>query len=95
MNLALHDALLLADAIGAYFAGDGAKLAGYSDACLGRVWQYQEFSQWLSEIFHGSAESSADPFRARLVQARLRRLLGSTAAAAAAAEIYIGKVAEF
>ncbi|MBA8827644.1 p-hydroxybenzoate 3-monooxygenase [Saccharopolyspora lacisalsi] len=96
MNLALHDALLLADAFGAHYRGDDAKLDGYSDTCLSRVWQYQEFSQWLSDVFHSSTQDPpSDPFRARLAQARLRRLLGSEATATALAEVYIGKRADF
>jgi p-hydroxybenzoate 3-monooxygenase len=93
MNLAIHDALRLADAIGAHYAGDESGLPGYSAACLPRVWQYQEFSQWLSEIFHGMTGS--DVFTARLVQARVRRLLGSESAARAFAEIYLGQRADF
>jgi p-hydroxybenzoate 3-monooxygenase len=54
--------------------------------------QDQEFSQWLSDIFHASA---TDSFHTRLAQARLRRLLKSKTAAAAFAEIYIGKHADF
>ncbi|MFB9835277.1 4-hydroxybenzoate 3-monooxygenase [Actinoallomurus acaciae] len=96
MNLALHDALLLATAIVAHYDGDDTKLAGYSDACLRRVWQYQEFSQWLSEIFHGyGAGSPANLFHTRLAQARLRRLLKSKAAATAFADMYVGKHADF
>lgn len=90
MNLALHDALILGDALVAHCAdGDDSGLRGYSDACLPRVWQYQEFSQWLSELLHGA--SSGDPFKAGTAAARLRRILGSPAAASAFAEIYIGK----
>jgi p-hydroxybenzoate 3-monooxygenase len=96
MNLALHDALLLTQAIAAHYGGDDDKPAGYSDACLGRIWQYQEFSEWLSDVFHGPAMgATADPFHARLAQARLRRSLGSETAAKAFAEIYIGKHADF
>ena len=96
MNLALHDALLLAAAIAAHYEGDESKLAGYSEACLGRVWQYQEFSQWLSEIFHGhAADTPANLFHTRLAQARLRRLLKSKTAATAFADLYIGKHADF
>lgn len=96
LNLALHDAFHLAEAIEAHYGGDDGPLARYSDTCLARVWQYQEFSQWLSDIFHSSTvDPPADPFRARLAQARLRRLLGSPAAAAAFSEIYIGKAADF
>ncbi|MEU9436461.1 4-hydroxybenzoate 3-monooxygenase [Streptomyces sp. NPDC048252] len=89
MNLALHDAFLLGDALVAYLdggAGDG--LDGYSQACLRRVWDYQEFSQWLSEVYHGTA--AGDPFRAGTTFARLRRLFTSPAAAAAFAEQYLG-----
>ncbi|WP_372665509.1 4-hydroxybenzoate 3-monooxygenase [Amycolatopsis kentuckyensis] len=94
MNLALHDAFLLAEAYRAHYAGDPTKLAGYSDACLPLVWQYQEFSQWLSDIFHHTAATDENPFAARIAEARMRRLLGSPAAAAAFAELYIGKNAD-
>jgi p-hydroxybenzoate 3-monooxygenase len=93
MNLAIHDAMRLAEAIAAHYAGDESGLDGYSAACLPRVWQYQEFSQWLSDIFHGMA--GADVFTARLVEARVRRLLGSPAAARSFAEIYLGQRADF
>ncbi|MGW2719902.1 4-hydroxybenzoate 3-monooxygenase [Streptomyces sp. NPDC001492] len=90
MNLALHDAFLLGEALVAYLAkGDTGGLDGYSAACLGRVWDYQEFSQWLSDVYHGA--SSGDAYRAGTTLARLRRLFESPAAAAAFAEQYLGK----
>lgn len=77
MNLAIHDALLLADALIAAYpgeggdgAGDDGGLAGYSQAALRRVWQYQEFSQWLSDVLHGA--SSGNRFRAGTARARLQ-----------------------
>ncbi|MGW5176162.1 4-hydroxybenzoate 3-monooxygenase [Streptomyces sp. NPDC004082] len=89
MNLALHDAFLLADALIAFCGeGDDSGLRGYSAACLRRVWEYQEFSRWFAELLHGP--SSGDPFRAGAAAARLRRLLRSPAAGAAFAESYIG-----
>ncbi|MED7821453.1 4-hydroxybenzoate 3-monooxygenase [Streptomyces chiangmaiensis] len=89
MNLALYDALLLADALVAYYRdGDSGRLRGYSAACLRRVWEYQEFSEWFAELLHGP--SSQDPFRAGNATARLRRLFDSSVAAAAFAESYIG-----
>ncbi|MET8784464.1 4-hydroxybenzoate 3-monooxygenase [Streptomyces sp. NPDC004589] len=89
MNLALYDALTLADALIAYFReGDAGGLRGYSAACLRRVWEYQEFSEWFAELLHGP--SSQDPFRAGNAGARLRRLFDSPVAAAAFAESYIG-----
>ncbi|MCR6490259.1 4-hydroxybenzoate 3-monooxygenase [Amycolatopsis sp. OK19-0408] len=94
MNLALHDAFLLSEAFEAHYAGDPAKLAGYSAACLPLIWQYQEFSLWLSDIFHHTATAGGNPFLARIAEARMRRLLGSPAAAAAFAELYIGKNAD-
>lgn len=96
MNLALHDAFHLASALQAHFDGDPDPLSSYSETCLARIWQYQEFSQWLSEIFHSSTlDPPSDPFRARLARARLRRVLGSPATATAFSEIYIGKSADF
>ncbi|WP_432095711.1 4-hydroxybenzoate 3-monooxygenase [Streptomyces sp. bgisy100] len=97
MNLALHDALLLAEAFTAHYGtGDDTGLTGYSAASLRRVWQYQEFSQWFSELLHGptAGAGAADPFRAGVAGARLRRLLDSPAAAAAFAELYIGQYPE-
>ncbi|WP_189939969.1 4-hydroxybenzoate 3-monooxygenase [Streptomyces aurantiogriseus] len=89
MNLALHDAFLLGDALVAHLTeGDGSGLDGYSEACLRRVWDYQEFSQWLSEVYHGTA--AGDPFRAGTTLARLRRLFTSPVAAAAFVEQYLG-----
>ncbi|MFE7835753.1 4-hydroxybenzoate 3-monooxygenase [Streptomyces sp. NPDC057474] len=90
MNLALHDSLLLADALIAYLGkGDDSGLRGYSEACLRRAWHYQEFSQWLAELLHGP--SSGDAFRAGAATARLRRILASPAAASTFAELFIGK----
>jgi p-hydroxybenzoate 3-monooxygenase len=92
MNLALHDAFLLADAYTSHYAlYDASPLGDYSAACLRRVWQYQEFSQWMSDVLHGP---SAGPFRAGLAGARLRRLLASRTARTAFAELYIGKNAD-
>nr|WP_181767849.1 4-hydroxybenzoate 3-monooxygenase [Streptomyces albidus (ex Kaewkla and Franco 2022)] len=93
MNLALNDALLLADAFLAHYAdGDDGALNGYSETCLRRVWQYQEFNQWVSEILHGP--SSGDPFRAGVAAARLRRMTRSERAGTALAGLYIGSDAD-
>ncbi|POX58584.1 4-hydroxybenzoate 3-monooxygenase [Streptomyces sp. Ru62] len=94
MNLALHDAFLLGDGLVARLTrGDATGLDGYSDACLRRVWDYQEFSEWLSGIYHGT--SSGDPYRAGTTLARLRRIFTSPVAAAAFAEQYLGTARAF
>ncbi|MEV0930433.1 4-hydroxybenzoate 3-monooxygenase [Streptomyces phaeochromogenes] len=94
MNLAIHDSLLLGDALVAYYGkGDDSGLRGYSAACLRRVWQYQEFSQWLSDVYHGA--SSGDPFKAGTSMARLRRILASPAAATGFAELFLGKDTDY
>ncbi|MFF8731440.1 4-hydroxybenzoate 3-monooxygenase [Streptomyces sp. NPDC015171] len=94
MNLALNDAFLLGDGlVDQLTRGDSTGLDGYSAACLRRVWDYQEFSQWLSEIYHGT--SCGDPYRAGTTLARLRRLFTSPVAAAAFAEQYLGTAAGF
>ncbi|MEU8997622.1 4-hydroxybenzoate 3-monooxygenase [Streptomyces caniferus] len=92
MNLALHDALLLGEALIAHYQGDDSGLDGYGPACLRRVWQYLEFSQWLSYVLHGA--SSGDRFQAGTASARLRRLLGSQSAAQAFAGLYLGEEAD-
>lgn len=94
LNLALHDAFLLGDSLVARLTeGDDSGLAGYSEGCLRRVWDYQEFSQWLAELYHGSA--AGDPFRAGTTLARLRRLFSSPTAAASFAEQYLGTAARY
>ena len=45
-------------------------------------------------MFHHTAAEHGNPFLARTAAARMRRLLGSPAAAAAFAEIYIGQRAD-
>ncbi|MEW2303628.1 4-hydroxybenzoate 3-monooxygenase [Streptomyces sp. NPDC006655] len=94
LNLALHDAFLLADALVAHVVkGDDTGLDGYSHACLRRVWDYQEFSGFLSGIYHGTA--SGDPFVAGTTLARLRRLFTSRTAATSFAEQYLGSATAY
>jgi p-hydroxybenzoate 3-monooxygenase len=56
------------------------------------VWDDQEFSQWLSDVYHDAA--SDDRYYAGTTLARLRRLFISPAAAAAFAEQYLGTSAQ-
>ncbi|GAA3852718.1 4-hydroxybenzoate 3-monooxygenase [Saccharothrix violaceirubra] len=87
MNLALHDAEVLAAAlIGYHRSGDDRGLREYSDVCLRRVWRAQEFSQWMVFMIHRSPE----PFLSRLGEARLQHLIGSRSSAGYFAQNYVG-----
>ncbi|GGP63839.1 4-hydroxybenzoate 3-monooxygenase [Saccharothrix coeruleofusca] len=87
MNLALHDAEVLADALISYHrTGDESGLRSYSEVCLRRVWRAQEFSQWMVFMIHRSPE----PFLSRLGQARLEHLIASGASAGYFAQNYVG-----
>ncbi|WP_399882504.1 hypothetical protein ACGH7X_06485 [Streptomyces sp. BBFR51] len=52
------------------------------------VWDHQELSWWLAEMYHGTA--SGDPYRAGAALDRLRRLFDSPVAAAWFAEQCLG-----
>lgn len=87
MNLALHDAEVLADAVTRYHrTGDETGLRSYSEVCLRRVWRAQEFSQWMVFMIHRSPE----PFLSRLGQARLEHLIASGSSAGYFAQNYVG-----
>ncbi len=80
-DLALHDALLLADALVAYYLrGDSDRTARLLCTVCGGCGSTRNSARWFAELLHGP--SSGDPFRAGSAQARLRRILGSPAAAA-------------
>ncbi|GAA2476281.1 4-hydroxybenzoate 3-monooxygenase [Winogradskya humida] len=88
MNLALSDAATLARAITTAVQNkDDSGLRAYSDVCLQRTWNYQEFSRWYTEMVH---DITADPFRRKLAKARLDRLFTSPPAAEAFADLMAG-----
>jgi p-hydroxybenzoate 3-monooxygenase len=92
MNLAIHDAALLAKALTRWFHdGDATALDCYSDACLRRVWRVQEFSTWMSWMLHKLPDDLPDiELRRRLQRAQLDYVCGSRASAASFAENYVG-----
>jgi p-hydroxybenzoate 3-monooxygenase len=87
MNLAIADAHLLARALTAALRGDDSALRAYSDMCLHRTWDFQEFSRWFTEMVH---DIDGDPFRRRLARARFDRLFTNRAAGVAFAEMMSG-----
>ncbi|QXJ21437.1 4-hydroxybenzoate 3-monooxygenase [Actinomadura graeca] len=92
MNLAIGDADVLARALRAAVRdGDGSLLDAYSATCLRRVWNYQEYSCWMTEMVHEAGDASlAGTFRHRLARARLDRLFTSEPAARAFADLMAG-----
>ncbi|MBF4518754.1 FAD-dependent monooxygenase [Flavobacterium sp. ANB] len=77
MNLALYDADILATALKSYFeTGEETALDAYSDTCLKRTWNYQEFSSSYVDMLHDSSEMlGKSPYRAKLAKANLERLI--------------------
>jgi len=89
LNLAISDVRILADALVAWYrTGSSAGLAGYSDACLRRVWRAEHFSWWMTSMLH--TPEGGDPFDAQLQLSQLRYVTSSRAAATSLAENYVG-----
>ena len=89
LNLAVADVAVLASALEGYFTTVRTDLlAAWSDACLSRVWKVQRFSWWMTSMLHRFDQHS--PFDRCVQLAELEYLSGSTAAATALAENYVG-----
>jgi len=89
LNLAIADVKILAEAIVAWYeSGDRARLDGYSDACLRRVWRAEHFSYWMTSMLH--RDDDAGEFGRMLQLSQLRYVTTSTAAATSLAENYVG-----
>ena len=88
LNLAISDVRILADALIRRFRdGDDSGLAGYTDACLRRVWRAEHFSWWMTTMLHRVGD---DPFDEQLQLSLLRYVTSSEAAARSLAENYVG-----
>jgi p-hydroxybenzoate 3-monooxygenase len=91
MNLALYDAEVFVRAVCGLRSGDTAALESYSATCLRRVWNYQEFARWMTEMLHDAGDDSqVGPFRRQLALARLDRLANSPSAARAFGDLLSG-----
>jgi p-hydroxybenzoate 3-monooxygenase len=87
MNLALADVQTLAQALVAWYeSGSTALLDRYTTDCLGRVWRAEQFSAFMTGLFHRSP--TGDPFEHRLQLAQLSYITSSRAAATSLAENY-------
>lgn len=83
MNLALFDVDVLAAAM-LYAVRDGntSQLAAYSTNCLPRIWQYQEFAVWMTDMMHDAGDPSQHgSFNQMIARARLDTLFSSPTAA--------------
>ncbi len=88
LNLAVNDVRLLAAALARWYAsGSRDGLDAYSDTALRRVWRAQDFSNYMTQLFHDLGTGEFD----RMLQlARLDYLERSPAAATSLAENYAG-----
>jgi p-hydroxybenzoate 3-monooxygenase len=88
LNLALNDVRLLAGALAELYAGGSTRsLDAYSETALRRVWQAQDFSNYMTQLLH---DLGGGAFQRRLQLARLDYLARSPGAARSLAESYVG-----
>jgi p-hydroxybenzoate 3-monooxygenase len=89
MNLAIADACVLSNALGAFYAnGSTARLDAYTVTCLRRVWRAEHFSWFMTSMLHRSPDR--DPFDRRLQLSQLDYVTTSRAAMTSLAENYVG-----
>lgn len=90
LNLAASDVHYAAEALTAFFRGNGgaAAIAGYSGRALARVWKAERFSWSLTKLMHRFPEDG--PFERRMQVAELDYIASSEAAQRSIAENYVG-----
>jgi p-hydroxybenzoate 3-monooxygenase len=89
LNLAIADVTVLAAALVSLLRDhDPGGAAGYSEACLRRVWRATHFSWWMTTMLH--IDPHQDAFGAELQLSQLRYVASSRAAATTLAENYTG-----
>ncbi|MFC4560933.1 4-hydroxybenzoate 3-monooxygenase [Nocardiopsis mangrovi] len=89
LNLAMHDVMLLAEALGAWHAtGATGLLDAYSATALRRVWRAQHFSSWMTSLLH--TDPSGTEFDRRLQMSHLTHIADSRAVSTYLAENYTG-----
>lgn len=89
MNLAVADVRYLSRALESFYGrNDSARLAGYSDICLRRIWKAQRFSWWMTSLLHKFDERSS--FENEVQLAELDYVVSSRAAMTSLAENYVG-----
>lgn len=88
LNLALHDAQVLASAVAGAVQGRSAALDSYTDRALARVWRAQHFSYWMTTMLHTAPDAQDFDIRRRIGE--LSTLVTSRHGSAYLAEGYTG-----
>ena len=89
LNLAVADVRILSKALIHYFeTGEGNLLETYSQDALRRIWRAQDFSNFMTDLFHKKAEHGS--FFNKIQQAKFDYIGISTASATTIAENYVG-----
>lgn len=91
MNMALYDVDVLARAVVSARNGDNAALDAYSETCLRRIWNYEEFALWLTDLLHDAGDTGLrGEFLRMTARARLARLYDSPTALRLYSEMMAG-----
>lgn len=89
LNLAVADVKHLADGFVEYYQKNSAKaLENYSDTALKRIWRAQDFSNFMTTLFHKQDEHGS--FQYQLQKAKFDYIKVSKAYATTIAENYVG-----
>jgi p-hydroxybenzoate 3-monooxygenase len=89
LNLAVADVRILSKALINYFeTGNEDLLNHYSENALRRIWRAQDFSNFMTDLFHKKAEHGAFPNK--IQQAKFDYIGISKASATTIAENYVG-----
>jgi len=89
LNLAVADVQWLANGFIEYYKNkNDINLNSYSEDCLRRIWRAQDFSHFMTQLFHKQAEK--DTFEYKLQQSKFNYLKNSKAYQTSLAENYVG-----
>lgn len=89
LNLAVADVRILSKALIHYFeTGEENLLENYSENALRRIWRAQDFSNFMTDLFHKKGEHGAFPNK--IQQAKFDYIGISKASATTIAENYVG-----
>ncbi|HEY5369506.1 MAG TPA: 4-hydroxybenzoate 3-monooxygenase [Hanamia sp.] len=89
LNLAVADSLLMAAAfIDFYKNNREERQQSYSADCLGRIWRAQDFSNFMTQLFH--LQTTHESFEYQLQKAKFDYIKSSKAFATTIAENYVG-----